>query len=99
MIDKKMYKNLRTAVIGVGVMGMHHVRILSEVSNLVGIYDLNKSHSSEVSQKFGTKCYDDLDSLLSEVDAAIIAVPTIYGLQRGRALGQTRIYPVCADLR
>ena len=33
--------DIKTGVIGAGSMGKNHVRILNEISNLVGIFDTN----------------------------------------------------------
>ena len=36
------FKDIRTAVVGVGSMGQNHARVLNEISNLVGVVDLDK---------------------------------------------------------
>ena len=77
MINKK-YKNIKTGVIGTGSMGQNHARILSEISDFVGIADVNEKTLKLMADKFKVKGYVDYKELLNEVDAVSIAVPTIY---------------------
>lgn len=65
-------------VIGVGSLGFHHARLLREVSGarLTGIFDVDGTRSREVSDALGIRAYPSLDDLLSEVEAAVVAVPT-----------------------
>ena len=72
------YKKIKTAVVGVGSMGQNHARILSEISNLVYVFDINESQAKKVSADFNVKYYTALDSIKEKVDAVVIAVPTEY---------------------
>lgn len=67
---------IRAGLIGLGVMGLHHLRVLSEDDNfdLVGIFDLNsREHTVR-----GVKIFSDLDSLLQQgLDYCVISVPTL----------------------
>ncbi len=73
---------LRVGVVGVGMMGQHHVRVYSELARegrveLVGIADANLERAKELARKFGTKAYSDYRELAKEgLDAVDIAVPT-----------------------
>jgi len=69
---------LRVGVIGTGALGRHHVRILSSLSDveLVGIFDVRSEVSSAVSAEFGTRSFPELAPLASEIEAAVVAVPT-----------------------
>ena len=67
---------VKTGVIGTGVMGSNHARVLSEISSLQGITDVNKEAGNLVSKKYGTVFYDNMFDLLEEVDAVCVAVPT-----------------------
>jgi UDP-N-acetylglucosamine 3-dehydrogenase len=71
-------KKLRTAVIGVGNMGRHHARILSEISTLVAISDSNEARAKEISDKYGCKSYSDYNTMLDneQLDHVSIVVPT-----------------------
>ena len=74
-LDKSI-KEIRTGVIGIGSMGFHHARVFSEISNLVGVSDLNVELGKEVSEKFGTLFFENYTDLLERVDAVSIVVPT-----------------------
>jgi len=65
-------------VVGVGSLGFHHARILSELpdAELVGIHDSRPERLAEVAAQLGATAYDDRDELLERVDAVVIAVPT-----------------------
>ncbi len=68
---------LNTGVIGVGSMGKNHARVLSEISNLVGIADPDKVAGESVSKKTGAKYFEDYHDLLKEdIQAICIAAPT-----------------------
>ena len=45
---------------------------------LVGIFDIDRERSSEISKKFDVKAFDDLNSILEEVDALSIVTNTEY---------------------
>ena len=70
---------LKIGVIGVGVMGSNHARVLSEMAGieLVGVVDPERKQREFVSRNLGCAEFDDLESLLaSGVDAVTIAAPT-----------------------
>lgn len=71
-------QTLKIGVIGTGNMGMNHVRNLSENKRfeLVGIYDNNDERAQYVALKYGVKKFDDIDNLLAQIDAVVIAVPS-----------------------
>ena len=69
-------KNIRTGVIGTGSMGQNHARIYSEISNLVGVADLDEIQGKDVANRFGVKWHKNFEDLLVDVDAVSIAVPT-----------------------
>jgi UDP-N-acetylglucosamine 3-dehydrogenase len=70
---------LKIGVIGVGVMGSNHARVLSEMSGieLVGVVDPERKQREFVSRTLGCAEFGDLDAMLrSGVDAVTIAAPT-----------------------
>jgi len=74
--------SIKTAVIGVGSMGINHARINWELPDvdLVGIADFNHETAQRVALKYNTKAFFSHETLLDETrpDAVTLAVPTIY---------------------
>ncbi len=86
--------SLKTAVIGVGMMGRNHARIYSELPDavLVGVADANEAAAREVTERYGGRYYADYRQLLDteKPDAVSIAVPTedhvqvaLHAIERG----------------
>jgi predicted dehydrogenase len=69
---------LRVGVVGTGSLGYHHARLLRDIPavTLRGFYDVNAERSAVVSRELGVRAYDALDTLLQDVDAVSIVVPT-----------------------
>jgi predicted dehydrogenase len=71
---------LRTAVIGVGMMGRNHARVYGEMPGveLVGVADEHPEAAEQVVKRYGGTGYTDYIQLLDEQkpDAVTIAVPT-----------------------
>jgi len=70
---------LRVGVIGVGVMGSNHARVLAGLSGirLVGIADPDRQQASFVAGALETTAVDDVEALLPlGLDAVTIAAPT-----------------------
>src|ERR1044072_596465 len=71
---------LRIAVVGVGHLGQHHVRLLASMDGvrLVGIVDTKPGRAAEIASKLGVPSFNHLGELpLDGLDAATIAVPTV----------------------
>jgi len=69
----------RVGVVGVGVMGSNHARVISELPGveLTGIVDIDRHQARNVSRSLGCRAFENLDALLEcGVDAATIAAPT-----------------------
>jgi len=77
----------------VGHLGSHHARIYSQLpeAELAGIYDINQEKSQKVAGDLGVKSYDSLESLLQEVKAVSIAVPTSAHFQVAKEALQRKI--------
>ncbi len=69
---------LPIGVVGVGSVGRHHLRHLcrDRDARVVGLYDQSPNRAQQVADTFGVRAFDDLDSLLAQVEAVTIAVPT-----------------------
>ncbi len=81
---------VRTAVVGVGRLGAEHARILSLLpeSRLVGVHDLRPSRAEVVAERLGdgVRVFARVESLLEEIDAAVVAVPTRSHHEVGRVV-------------
>jgi hypothetical protein len=72
-------RNLRVGVIGAGVMGSNHARVLAGLPDvtLVGIVDPLAEHRARATDMVGCRAFAGLEELLAEgVDAVTIAAPT-----------------------
>jgi len=72
-------RDLRVGVIGAGVMGSNHARVLAGLPDvtLVGIVDPLPEHRVRATEMVGCRAFAELDELLAEgVDAVTIAAPT-----------------------
>ena len=69
---------VKIAVIGIGYLGEFHAQKYKANKNadLIGIVDTNKQRSEEISNKIGVKSYNDYKSIINQVDAVSIVVPT-----------------------
>lgn len=71
-------RDLRVGVIGVGSLGYHHARILREVegAQIAGVFDSDDARLSKVANELAVTAFEDVDELIDNVDACVIAVPT-----------------------
>ena len=78
---------VRVGVIGVGHLGQHHARIYSALpsAKLVGVMDADPARAHLIAERHGVVAYPDVPSLLREVDAVSVAVPTSAHHVIGRA--------------
>jgi predicted dehydrogenase len=97
---------VKSGVIGVGHMGKHHARILSEIpeSKLVGVCDTDKDTGVKIANKYNCSYFSDIKELLSKTDAVIISTPTnthrniaIQALNMGNHIFVEK--PISLDLR
>src|ERR1700731_1694121 len=71
--------SLRIGVIGAGVMGSNHARVLAGLpdTTLVGVVDPLPAHRARATELAGCRTFAGLDELVAEgVDAVTIAAPT-----------------------
>lgn len=74
-----MTATVATGVVGVGSLGFHHARILREVAGaeMRGIYDSDPERARRVAAELQVHAFHSLEALLDEVQAAVVAVPTV----------------------
>lgn len=83
---------LRAGVLGLGVMGRHHSRVLSSLEGVefVGVYDPSDAVPESVQ---GKDVVHDLDQFLDlGADYCVVSAPTIYHLELGKALAERGIH-------
>ena len=95
--------NLRAGLIGLGMMGRHHARVLREVEgiDLVAVAD----PSGDPHKVAGSlEVLPDIESLIAAgIDIAVVAVPTIYHEPIAIALAEAGVHtlvekPIAADV-
>ena len=71
-------KKIRTAVVGVGALGRHHLRWMAQLpeSQLVGCYDVDLAKSQQYAAEYSVQAFSSLDQLIGQVEAVSIVVPT-----------------------
>ena len=69
---------VKVGVVGAGSLGFHHIRILRDIEDarLAGFVEERSDRATQVASELGVKAYADLPSLLDDVDAVTIVVPT-----------------------
>lgn len=70
--------SISVGVVGLGVMGQNHVRVLSQLPgvDLVAITDIDKQRESLISEKYGIERADDVADIMTKAEALVVAVPT-----------------------
>lgn len=65
-------------LIGVGVMGKNHARILSELKNVnsLHIYDVDTNTANSVGKQYSANVYDSLNDFVKNIDIIDICAPT-----------------------
>jgi predicted dehydrogenase len=86
-----MAAKLRAGVLGLGMMGHHHCRVLSSLAGVdfVGVYDPADGLPASIEGKPVTR---KLESFLSGLDYAVVATPTIYHREMGQLLAEHGIH-------
>lgn len=93
---------INVGVIGVGKMGHHHARILSRLKNckLAGVSDRDEKKAEKSGKEFKVNFFSNYQHLLSEIQAAVIALPTPLHYQIGKECLEAGIHcliekPLC----
>ncbi|MFZ1682851.1 MAG: Gfo/Idh/MocA family oxidoreductase [Candidatus Zixiibacteriota bacterium] len=95
----------RTAVVGVGGLGRHHLKWLAQIpqSQLVGLYDIDSEKAAKYAQEYNVKSFESLEELAKEVDAVSVVVPTTAHFEVASFLIDRKIHcliekPIAASL-
>ncbi|MGM0381424.1 MAG: Gfo/Idh/MocA family oxidoreductase [bacterium] len=83
-----MDDRIKVGVIGVGHLGEHHARLYGTFHDvdLVGVVDTDEERGREISEKYGTDYYSDIDDLIPKIEAASLVVPTEKHFDIGKKL-------------
>jgi len=70
---------LRCGVFGAGALGRHHVRLLGQLPGVrrVGLFDPNEEVARAIGEEHGAQLFPSFEALARELDAAVIATPTV----------------------
>lgn len=73
-----MSPRTRVGVVGAGALGYHHIRILRDLpdAELVGFYEERPARAATVQGELSVRAFASLGTLIAEVDALTIVVPT-----------------------
>lgn len=74
---------MKVGVIGTGLMGRNHTRIYSDLRGVEEVFvtDLNLDSAKKVAEQFQVQTVQNVNELLSKVDAVSICVPTAFHYQ------------------
>lgn len=69
---------LKAGVLGAGHLGKIHLKLLQQSTKyeLVGFYDANKEASKKLSDEFGYKNFQSMESLINASEMVVVATPT-----------------------
>lgn len=84
--------SLRAGLVGLGVMGSNHARVLSALSGVdfVAVFDPDPSVPDRVHERPVVHVLEDL--LDRDLDYAVVAAPTVYHLEIGTALANAGVH-------
>ena len=70
---------LKVGVLGAGHLGKIHLKLLKEIEGIevVGFFDPDDENASKVEEDMGVKRYEDIQDLVSRVNAVDIVTPTL----------------------
>ena len=70
---------VRVGVVGTGALGTHHSRVFAGLDDakLTTVFDLDQARAKSAGEPFGARVATSLEDFTSEVDAAVVAVPTV----------------------
>lgn len=96
---------IRTAVVGVGVFGQNHARVLAGLpeAELVAVVDVDAARAQEIAGRYGCLALANHAELVGKVDAVCVAAPTVKHAEVGVALLEAGVdilmeKPLAADL-
>jgi predicted dehydrogenase len=96
---------LRVGVFGAGALGRHHVRLLGSLTGAVrvGVHDARRPTAEAVAAEHDARVFDSFEALAGEIDAAVVATPTVTHAELGERLLELGVHvlvekPIAATL-
>src|SRR5262249_42007334 len=85
--------SVRVAVIGVGYMGRFHAQKFASCkgAKLLAVVDADENRAGEIAREVDCEARTDFRSLLGELDAAVVAVPTEFHYAVVRELLEAKV--------
>lgn len=83
---------LRAGLVGLGMMGRNHLRLLSQLDGVdfIGVHDPALAGQDRIN---GHPVHDDLDSLIAaRPDYCVVAAPTLFHLELGTRLAEAGVH-------
>lgn len=73
---------LKVGVVGVGYLGQHHARVLSELPDveMAGVFDVDTGRAEEVASRIKVRRHTSISSLVKGCDAVSVVTPTLFHL-------------------
>ncbi len=70
---------LRVALVGAGAFGRNHARVISQLDGveLAAIVDIRLEAAQQLAQQYDSRALASVEDILTSVDAAIVATPTV----------------------
>ena len=83
--------SLNIAVIGTGVMGSNHLRVLNrlEEANIAAVVDADIVRAEEAAREFGVRAFATVSEMLNgseKIDGAVVATPTRFHIENAKEL-------------
>ena len=74
---------LRLAVVGAGIMGTNHARVARQLrgAELIAVVDSDLERAKAAASAAEARAVTDIEEIIGDIDAAIIAVPTPHHLK------------------
>jgi len=69
---------VKTAVVGVGSLGRHHLKWYAQLANseLVGLYDIDREKAAKFAAEYNVTAFESLGQLAEQAEAVSVVVPT-----------------------
>lgn len=70
---------VRVGVVGTGALGAHHARVFAGLAEarLATVFDLDAEKARSAGERFGARVAASLEDFIEDIDAAVVAVPTV----------------------